>query len=308
MKNKLKVFLYIIIFLNFLNLSAYENKIIAKINNSVITSFDLKNKILTTLMLANEEINQNNINKTKPLVFQSLIDLKIKEDETKKFKVEVSKVELDKSLETYVSSDTDNFEEKFKLYNVNFELFKKDLKTEIAWRKLIYALFNKKIQVNDTEIDLELQKILQANKTNNKEFRLSEIVVNFNNQSEKDQKIKELSDQIKKIGFDKTLLKYSESINKNNLGDLGWMSSKSLSKNILAALKKSNIGDVSDPIIISNTVLFLKIKDIRNIELNEKNIEDLKTRIVNAKKNQMFNLYSNSHLSKLKNLSSIEYQ
>ena len=86
------------------------------------------------------------------------------------------------------------------------------------------------------------------------------------------------------------------------------MSSKSLSKNILSALKNLNIGDVSKPIIISNTVLFLKIKDIRNVGFNKENIENIKTRILNTKKNQMFNLYSNSHLSKLKNLSSIEYQ
>ena len=64
------------IYPNFIDLFAYENKIIAKINNSVITPYDLKNKILTTLILANEEINQENINKTKPLVFQSFIDLK----------------------------------------------------------------------------------------------------------------------------------------------------------------------------------------------------------------------------------------
>ena len=125
---------------------------------------------------------------------------------------------------------------------------------------------------------------MQENKTNNKEFRLSEIVVNFNNQSEKDKKINELSDQIRKIGFDKALLKYSESINKDNLGDLGWMSSKSLSKNILSALKNLNIGDVSKPIIISNTVLFLKIKDIRNVGFNKENIENIKTRILNTKK------------------------
>ena len=152
MIDKLKVFFYVFIFLNFFDLFAYENKIIAKINNSVITSYDLKNKILTTLILANEEINQENINKTKPLVFQSLIDLKIKENETKKFKVEVSKIELDNSLKTYASGSSDNFEKKFQLYNVNFELFKKDLKTEIAWRKLIYALFNKKIQVNELKL------------------------------------------------------------------------------------------------------------------------------------------------------------
>ena len=51
-----------------------ENKIIVKINNDIISSYELKNKILTTLILANEEVNQENINKSKPLVLKNLIE------------------------------------------------------------------------------------------------------------------------------------------------------------------------------------------------------------------------------------------
>ena len=54
------------------------------------------------------------------------------------------------------------------------------------------------------------------------------------------------------------------------------MSTKSLSKNILAKIENLNIGDVSEPIIIGNSILFLKIKNIRQVDLNTKNIEDLK--------------------------------
>ena len=149
---------------------------------------------------------------------------------------------------------------------------------------------------------------MKDSRKKNKEFRLTELVVNFENQLEKNNKIKEISEQINIIGFENTILKFSDSLNKNNLGDLGWMSTKSLSKNILAKIENLNIGDVSEPIIIGNSILFLKIKNIRQVDLNTRNIEDLKESILNSKKNQMFTLYSNSHLSKLKNLSSIEYQ
>ena len=156
----LKVLL-IIYFLNHSFLLAYENKIIAKIDNKVITSYELKNKILTTLMLSNEEINQKNINKTKPLVLNSLINLKIKENETKKYKIEVSQLEINNNLKTFAPDNLDNFIKKFESNNLNFEIFKKYLKTELAWRKLIYYLFNNKIKVNDSEINLELNKILK---------------------------------------------------------------------------------------------------------------------------------------------------
>ena len=43
-------------------------------------------------------------------------------------------------------------------------------------------------------------------------------------------------------------------------------------------------------------------------KLDKKSISDLQKKIINQKKNELFNLYSMSHLSKLKNNSLIEYK
>ena len=67
MKNK-KLIFYIIVLIFFLSknaLAQIQNKIILKVENEIITSYELKNKILTTLFLSNQEINQSNIDKLK---------------------------------------------------------------------------------------------------------------------------------------------------------------------------------------------------------------------------------------------------
>ena len=307
-KKNLKYIFFLLFYLYFLNLFNYENKIVVKVDNKVVTSYELKNKILTTLFLSNEEINQENINKTKALVINSLIDLKVKENEISKFKIEVSNLEINKNLETYSKGDIENFKKLFLNNNLNFQIFRDDLKTELAWRKLIFALYKNKVNINQSEIDLELQNILEDNKNANIEFRLSELLVDFETNEDKNAKIAEINDQIKKIGFDNAVLKYSKSLNKGNMGDLGWVNSESLSKNILKVIENLGINDVSNPIISSNTILFIKITDKKVLKLDKKNIENLKKRILDTKKNQRFNLYSNSHLSKLKNLSLIKYQ
>ena len=110
------------------------------------------------------------------------------------------------------------------------------------------------------------------------------------------------------MGFDQTLIKYNESLNKDNLGDLGWVNSKSLSKNILSAIEDLKLNEVSEPIVIGNSILYLKVIDKRENKINTTNIEEIKKNIIDTKKNQRFSLYSNSHLSKLKNLTEIEYQ
>ena len=42
-------------------------------------------------------------------------------------------------------------------------------------------------------------------------------------------------------------------------GKLGWISANSLSKNIFEVVTKLNVGEVSDPILQRNKILFLKI-------------------------------------------------
>ena len=242
------------------------------------------------------------------MVLKNLIDLKIKENELKKFNIKVTEQELSDRLNIIANGKLNAFEKNFQLYNLNYEIFKDDLKTELAWRKLVYFLFNKKVEVSDSEIELQLKKIINSNEGGNINYRLSELVVNFSDLEEKNEKIKEINQYINTIGFEKTLLKFNESISQDNKGDLGWINSKALSKNILNAIRDLKLNEISKPIIIGNSMLILKVVDKKETKLNEKNIENIKKEILERKKNQLFNLYSNSHLSKLKNLSSIEYQ
>ena len=67
-------------------------------------------------------------------------------------------------------------------------------------------------------------------------------------------------------------------------------------------------GDISKAIRNPNSILFLKLIDKKKTQLNEIDKNEIKNRLIKQKKNELFNLYSNSHLSKLKNNTLIEYK
>ena len=69
-----------------------------------------------------------------------------------------------------------------------------------------------------------------------------------------------------------------------------------------------NINDISEPIEKQNVIVFLKLTDKRKIKAENINVNELKKKLITQKKNELFNLYSRSHLSKLKNKSLIEYK
>ena len=65
-----------------------NSKIIVKVENEIITNYDLKNKILTTLVLSGQEINQKNVDSLKKSMLNQLINLKLKKLELSKFKIQ----------------------------------------------------------------------------------------------------------------------------------------------------------------------------------------------------------------------------
>ena len=121
-------------------------------------------------------------------------------------------------------------------------------------------------------------------------------------------KVEYINQQINNIGFDQAAFNLSTSSSASNNGDIGWVNAKSLSKQIFEILNKMEIGQISKPIIKENNILFLKINKMRTKKLDNKNIIKLKKDIINQKKNELLNLFSKSHISKLKNNSFIEYK
>ena len=73
-------------------------------------------------------------------------------------------------------------------------------------------------------------------------------------------------------------------------------------------LKNLKPGQVSKPIIQTNSILFIKLNSERILENNDIDEELLKKNLIRRKQDELFNLYSRSHLSKLKNNSLIEYK
>ena len=110
----------IILILNFFNnnLFALQNTIVAKVGNATVSSYDLKNKIRTSLVLSNQEINQNNINKIKNLSLNGLINLRIKAIETSKYNIQLDQKEIFEQLKRISLNDIDNFKNKFEINGI----------------------------------------------------------------------------------------------------------------------------------------------------------------------------------------------
>ncbi len=303
----------ILIFLNFYFLSfeilnaKIKNNIVVKVGSEVVTNFEVKNKILSSLIVSNTEISQENINKIKGQILNELINIKLKKNEIKNKEIKINKDQVIAYLNAISANDLQKLKQTFKENNLNFDLFVQDIEIEFKWQKFIYSKYSNKIEIDETAIANEINKILK-NKLFIREVNLSEIqVINYNSSSEK-KLIENIENEIQNNGFENTALKFSISNTSSEKGNLGWISLKTLSKEINNIVKDMKPGEISKPIKQSNSILFLKLNEIRQVSGAGLDEEKLKNNLIKKRQNEMFNLYSMSHLSIIKNKYLIEYK
>ena len=187
MSKILKIFFIIFLVLPDISISSssIKNNIIAKVGNEIITLIELENKINTTLILANQEINQENIDKLKNISLKRLIDLKIKQNEIKNFNLNINELAINNHMQRIsknLNLDSTDLKKFFEINNINYGQYENEVKIEFLWQKLITQLYSSKININEDQIKNEIIEILNK-KEKIIEFKLAELEVNFENES-----------------------------------------------------------------------------------------------------------------------------
>ena len=154
----------ILIFFNILNVSAdtkIEHKIAVLVNEELITSYDIIQRIKLSAILQGIEINsQNNqllLNNTvEELIYEKLklekineYKVKIEDEEYKEFEIdffERNNIDKQQTLDLLLKN------------KVKYEELKNLLVGELSWNKLVNGLFFRLTSVSDIEIDELISK------------------------------------------------------------------------------------------------------------------------------------------------------
>ncbi len=278
-----------------------ENKIILKIGNEIITSYDIQ-KEANYLSSLNPNIKNLSNDQIYTLSKNSLIRYKIKQNEIlKNFdNYEVDRDVIDQFIENIINKNNLNSKKEFfnhiKKNKLSIDYIEKKISMEVLWNRLIYIKYYSKVKTDNKKIKEQIKK---NNKLGKKQVFLQEILFEIKENENINSKYKILKKSIDEEGFEKTALLYSLSETSKNSGNIGWVDANSLNKNILKEVNKLNIGESTNPITIPGGFLILKLKNTR-IEREEINIEEEIKKIVQNKINEQLNQYSLIYYNKIK--------
>ena len=298
MKKKISAIL-IILFISINSSLAYENKILFKVNNEIITSVDILNEINYL-----NSLNENLKNLKKEKIFQiakgSLIREKIKEITLLKIFEEIKLDEEDFNrsiLNSYSNLNISNIEELeqyLKKFNLDINKIKKKIAITALWNQIIYDRFSKNVKIDVNKLKKE---ILKDNKQT--EFLLSELVFDLEINESLEKKFDLISKSILNDGFANSALAYSMADSSTNGGNLGWVKESSINKKIKNEIFKLKVNEYTPPITIPGGFLVLKLNEIKETEKEIDLDKELQT-IIRVKTNDQLNQFSNIFLNKVK--------
>lgn len=292
-----------LIFLSLFILSAAnanQNKILFKINNEIITSYDLDVES-KYLKLINKNLNRLEKKRLDELASNSLINHYVKKIEILKYnqflKIDENYLNLFiKNLYSGLSFETEqDFINFLKNNKLEYDTLREKIKVEALWNDMIYSKYVKEIKIDKIKINQELKL---KNKSI-KNYLLSEIFFQIKKDETIDEKFLEIVKIINKDGFDVAASIFSISNSAASGGQIGWTYETSIRKDFLNLLVNLNVGEHTKPITLPGGFLILKINDVK-IEEFKLNLEEEINKIVKIRTNEQLNQFSNIYLEKVK--------
>jgi len=300
-KKILIYFVFLIILFNSKLHSMGEVFMAYKVNNEIITNIDVENES-RYLMALNTQLRNLDEKKIISIAKDSIIKETIKKIELQKyFKLNQKNPYLNTIVKDFYIklnlNDEIEFETYLNKYNLTINDVKKKMEIETTWNQLIFEKYKNQINIDEDKIKQRIKNKIPSKE--NKKYLLSEIVFEKKADQTVKQKINNINESIKEIGFKNTANIYSVSDSSKFGGNIGWVEESKLSSKLASAVEKLSIGEITTPIQIGNGFLIIKLNDIKSeiIKIDEK--KELK-KLIRFEQNRQLDQFSKIYFNKIK--------
>ena len=310
----IKVFIcaLIIFFQLIINVHSNEVKILYKVNDSIITNYDIFEEV-NYLVSLNKSLTQLNKKQLSSNAEKSLIREIIKKDEINKFyevnyeeELESEKINIiiENFSEKIGFKSNQEFQDYLKIKNININDLKKKFIIERFWNQLIFDKYRNLVKIDKNKIENNLEELI---KNNSKilSFNLSEIIFLEKNREAIEKKTQEILASIENIGFKDTAVLHSISESSKLGGEIGWINQNQISKKIFLEIKDLEIGEFSKPIIASSGIIFLKVNDKKKIDAQIDKKKEME-RLLSFERDRILNEYSIIYYKEIENKAYVE--
>ncbi len=244
--------------------------IVAVVNDSVITTADLRGRMALALLSAGMPDSAEIRQRLFPQVLRTLIDEQLQQQEGKKLDVSVSDAEINDALKRIADDNHipgGDMVAFVTAHGVSATALKAQVRAGLTWAKVVQRELRPKIDIGDDEVDAILQR-QQAN-AGKDEYLLNEIFLPVENARDEEQ-VKTFADNLVKqikegAVFAAVARQFSQGASAASGGDMGWIQEGQLGPEIDQALHNMQPNEVKGPIWTGGGFHILGLRSKRTI-------------------------------------------
>ncbi|MDI7774576.1 peptidylprolyl isomerase [Asticcacaulis sp. EMRT-3] len=240
--------------------------VLVSVNNDMITSYDLKQRMLLLIVTSGVQVTQDNYAAFQKQALSSLIDEKLEKQEMDHWKVKVTPKEVDDEIARMAQQSnltSPQLLAELKRVGVEPATLRAQISSEIGWQELVGGRYHSNAAVGSTQVDALMDKVIADGQK--PQYLVSEIFIDpaaAGSMANAQQGAQQLYDQIvkKAAPFQAVARQFSNAPSAANGGDEGWLVSGSIDPAIENALKSLKPGEMSPPVMTKDGAYILLLR------------------------------------------------
>ena len=234
--------------------------ILVSVNNDMITSYDLKQRMLLLIVTSGVQVTQENYAAFQQQALNSLIDERLQQQELDHWKVKVTDAEVDDEIARMASQSNlkpDQLLSELKRVGVEPATLRAQIAAESGWNQLVGGRYHSSANVGTAQVDSLMDKVIADGQK--PQYLVAEIFIDnttAGSPANALQGAKQLRDQIaaKVAPFQAVARQFSNAPSAANGGDAGWLVSGNIEPSVETVLASLKPGEMSEPIVTKDGV------------------------------------------------------
>lgn len=232
---------------------AQDTRIVAVVNNDIVTGEDVAARLKLIMGSSGIPDTPQNVQQLTPRVVNTLVDEKLEMQEAARWKISVSKAEIDRALaniETRNHLAKGGLDAFLKAHDIPRSSLVDQITAALTWNKVVEERYSSDVTVSDSEVNDELARIKAD--VGKPESHVAEIFLAVDNPTQ-DAEVKSLANRlIAQIRAGANFLalaqQFSQSPSAATGGDIGWVTPNQFGPPLDEAIAKMDPGQISYPI------------------------------------------------------------
>ncbi|MGA0544374.1 peptidylprolyl isomerase [Brevundimonas sp. VNH65] len=244
--------------------------IVMTVNDEVISSFDLRQRMLSIIAMSQLQPTQENLPQIQRQALNALIDEHLQRQELRNYKdLVISDEEVDEEIASMAQgagTSVANFLAFLEQGGIRIATLREQIRTEIAWRALVGGRFNARSKVSRGQVEQTLRQLTEA--ASKPQYLVGEIYLESAKhggpQATYDGAQQLVNQMIQGAPFQAVAEQFSDAPTAQRGGDAGWLVQGSVAPALQQAMDQLEAGQLSRPIVVDGGVYILYMRDKRD--------------------------------------------